>query len=273
MTDTGPLAGSDAAISLCEIVHRLGLDTVEGAFAYGAGSDLDKPGLAHRRRTRLEMLDDQGRPHVVFLKRYGPEPLLRRLVRRICAGQGSPAQTEFENIHLVRQAGVATMEEIAFGQQGGLLGARRSFIVVLAVPGEALERCFQSYYDRHGDDKATMAQFTLALADLVRKLHQAGCVHRDLYASHVFLDESAGKPSLWLIDLARVFRPRWRMFRWRVKDLAALYYSMPQAWVEGHGSSFLEEYLSPPERAGAAKWRRAIEKKVRRMRKRAARKR
>ena len=68
-------------------------------------------------------------------------------------------------------------------------------------------------------------------------------VHRDLYAAHVFLDDSSEEMVLNLIDMARVFKPRWRKFRWRVKDLAQLKYSMPAAWVKNHWDEFLCAYL------------------------------
>ena len=47
---------------------------------------------------------------------------------------------------------------------------------------------------------------------------------------------------LSLIDLARVFRPRWRQQRWQVKDVAQVKYSMPARWVEQWWHIFLGEY-------------------------------
>lgn len=38
-------------------------------------------------------------------------------------------------------------------------------------------------------------------------------------------------PAFRLIDLARVFKPRWLRQRWIVKDLAALHYSCPAGLV------------------------------------------
>jgi tRNA A-37 threonylcarbamoyl transferase component Bud32 len=57
-----------------------------------------------------------------------------------------------------------------------------------------------------------------AVADLARRLHACGLVHRDLYLNHLFV--AKGGDELTLIDLARVQRTRKR--RRRVKDLAAL---------------------------------------------------
>ena len=64
-----------------------------------------------------------------------------------------------------------------------------------------------------------------------------------MYTAHVFLDESAGEVTLRLLALARMFRPRLRRFRWRVKDLAQLKYSMPEPWVRQEWEAFLDAYF------------------------------
>jgi hypothetical protein len=99
-------------------------------------------------------------------------------------------------------------------------------------------------------------------------------VHRDLYASHIFADRRGGRTDLYLIDLARVFRPRWRLRRWRVKDLAQLKYSMPQTWTAACWDEFLGQYLrrlSIDADRRQACWQRAIDRKVARMKDRSSR--
>ena len=62
----------------------------------------------------------------------------------------------------------------------------------------------------------------------MRRLHESGFVHRDLYLSHIFFEQSReGCVQLALIDLQRVLTPNLRRQRWFVKDLAALDYSTP----------------------------------------------
>jgi tRNA A-37 threonylcarbamoyl transferase component Bud32 len=259
---------------LAEPLRREGLDTVEGAFAFQGGQDLSKPGLGGRRRTRFTLTDDTGREHALYLKRYEGEPLVRRLQRRWTHGRfATPAAVEVENIRAVRAAGVATMDAVAWGQQDRPLAAGRSYVVVTAVPGDALERRGREFLDRcrERDRFDLVEELTCRLAKIIRRLHAAGLVHRDLYASHVFLDEPNGRPELYLIDLARVFAPRWRYFRWRVKDLAQLRYSMPPAWAESHWAQFLREYLGGSVRPH--RWERAVERKAASIRRRAERQR
>ena len=258
---------------LTDALQREGLDSVEGAFAFGGGEDLNKPNLSHRRRTHFEITDQAGTSHSLYLKRYGRESLRQRLRRRWTYGpRSSPAAAEYRNIRAARAAGVPTMQAVCFGEQFGLLGAVRSFVVVTAVGGDALERCIGSFLDRHGTGPET-ACLTEKLAELVRTFHGAGYVHRDLYASHVFLDESDGRMHLCLIDLARMFKPRWRRFRWRVKDLAQLKYSMPNRWVENFWEHFFDLYSDGMDAGLCSRYQRAIDAKAAGMRRRQEKKR
>ena len=100
------------------------------------------------------------------------------------------------------------MRALAAGEERDSLGVRRGYVVVAAVPGEALERCFDDCLARWDEDQ--LAAFNQALADLAARLHSAGLAHRDLYTPHIFLDETPEGPRLYLIDLARVFKPCWR---------------------------------------------------------------
>jgi len=226
--------------ALLEAVRGERLDSVEGAFAYSGGEDLTKPGLGDRRRTRLTLGGPDGRTYELYLKRYS----------------GGLAVREFANISAARAAGIPTMQGVIWGRR-----ARRSYLIVTAVPGDAIERCGQDFLTRHAGDGAA-AELTARLAELVRRFHAAGFVHRDLYSSHVFLDESQGRTRLYLIDLARMFSPRWRRFRWRVKDLAQLKFSMPPRWVEDCWDDFLTAYLGREGAARAGRYDRAIGGKV-----------
>jgi tRNA A-37 threonylcarbamoyl transferase component Bud32 len=261
------MIAGDVPESVLAAVKLAGLDSVDGAFAYEGGDDLIKPGLGHRRRTRLELPDGQGGAHVLYLKRYGRQAVSEAMGRWWTQGSRlSVARVEFENIRRARQAGVATMREVICDEDRCPLGALRSYLIVTSVPGEALERCFEAYLAGH--DVAAVAGLTTKLACMVRSLHRAGYVHRDLYASHVFLDESAAAGDLYLIDLARMFRPRLRKLRWFVKDLAQLKYSMPAAWTACHWPALLEEYLGGPGDSQLRMWDDMIDRKVESMQRR-----
>jgi hypothetical protein len=223
------------------------LDTLDGAWAYGGGKDLVKAGLGQRRRTRLEVVDELGREHRLYMKRYGREKWSQRVRRALTYGvRRSPAGVEFDQILAVRQSGVATMHALLADEEIGLLSAKRSYLIVDEVPGEALERCFQAVCDR--GDAALLETITLRLAILATTFHRAGLVHRDFYASHIFLDETDAGPELYLID-------------------------MPPEWVEQYWPMFLEAYWSGMHSdRSMERWGRAIDRRTRAMQRRWRRK-
>ena len=242
---------------LREKIKRRGLYALEDVFAFESGEDLDKPGLGHRRRTKLR-LDADGKTYTLFLKRYDPERPGQR--RRLRSQAQSEAGAETHNIACVTAAGIATMQVVHWGEEivSGAVG--RSFLFVTAVGGEALERCAEAYLA--GGDASRGGELAHSLAELVGKLHAVGLVHRDLYASHIFLDSADPAATLHLIDLARVFAPRWRKLRWRVKDVAQLKYSMPADWAAAHWCEFMGGYVAAVGERYRRRFERAVDRKV-----------
>ena len=260
-----------APADLRPLLERLGLTSVEGAFAFEAGQDLSKPDLGHRRRTRV-VLDDAPRgPVAVYLKRYEREPLPAAIRRVWTYGLAEgPAGVEARNIQQARQAGLTGMEALVWGQDGPPWRPMRGFLVISGVRGQSLERSGAELAGRL-DEPSVRQMLTVKLGGLVAGLHRLGCVHRDLYACHIFADPADPDRPPSLIDLARVFRPRWRLFRWQVKDLAQLKYSMPRAWVEACWDDFLRAYLQRRGGGDAGRYNRAVARKVAAMARRAGR--
>jgi heptose I phosphotransferase len=63
------------------------------------------------------------------------------------------------------------------------------------------------------------------IAELTRRFHARGFIHKDYYLCHVLVAPGEPEPGLFLIDLQRVVQPCCLRRRWLVKDLAALAYS------------------------------------------------
>ena len=71
-------------------------------------------------------------------------------------------------------------------------------------------------------------QLITEVARIARTLHESGMNHRDFYICHFLLDRQKtqqDKPLLYLIDLHRAQMRRHTPIRWRIKDLAGLYFS------------------------------------------------
>jgi hypothetical protein len=91
---------------------------------------------------------------------------------------------------------------------------------------ESLERKLPDFfYQEHsGENLKRQRAFIEGLADFVKRFHEAGFRHCDLYFSHIFCGDDG---DLYLIDLQRVFRPWLLKKRFRIKDISQLYYSAP----------------------------------------------
>ncbi|HSV26473.1 MAG TPA: lipopolysaccharide kinase InaA family protein, partial [Sedimentisphaerales bacterium] len=92
--------------------------------------------------------------------------------------------------------------------------------------GEALERrlpgCFS---DGSKSGLREKRAFLRRLGQWAARFHATGWRHRDFYLAHIFLTDSG---QLYLIDLQRAFTPEYFAERYRRKDAAQLYYSMPR---------------------------------------------
>ena len=233
-----------------EVLETNGLDAFGALMDSSLGQALDKPGLEPwRRRRRISLRDCGGAERIYYLKCYEDPPPARRW-RRLLGGverASGLAACEMAQIDALGEAGVPTMRWAAWGQELDGQRERRSFVLTEAVPGDALERWLPEVFARMSPAKQRVLKPSIlrSVAELVRRFHGAGLVHRDLYASHVFIDlPGADRIDLHLIDVQRVFKPRRLKTRWRVKDLAQLNYSTP-AWFAGRTDRlrFLRFYL------------------------------
>jgi len=209
---------------------RLGLTSVEAVFSFEAAKDLAKSNLAaFRSRVRFE-IDAPGpsQPTTVFLKRYNFPPAAHQLRNWLAArARKSCGALEYAVTSELSATGIGTPKPICYGEQWGLLFEKRSFIITQKIAdAEALERRLPPCFSERAtsENLKLRRSFIAHLASFVRKFHQTGYRHRDLYLSHIFYSD---KGSFFLIDLARAFKPHLLARRFQIKDLAQLYYSAP----------------------------------------------
>jgi len=241
------------------------LDSLEALFQVTGAELLSKPGLGQwRQRLRIQITLD-GTPTPCYLKRFlNPPRPARREVRRArtdrpvptglvpagCDRPRSHAGLEWQWAECLSRDGIFCIEPIAFGEELRRNRERRSAILTLGLPGDALERWMLMWKARDAgltdegtrgprvggtpaaDGKLSVIRRVLVdVAAVVSRLHGCGYVHRDLYLSHIFFDPSSLTVPIRLIDLQRVIRPRFFLRRWIVKDLAALNFSTPSELV------------------------------------------
>ena len=203
-----------------------GLTCLDALFSVRGVRTFHKPGLPRwRERIRLELPDSDGRLRAFYLKRYTSPPVGGQL-QRILAGRPmhGTAWVEWDRMCTLAAHGVRVPQPVAFGEDRLGPWERRSAVVMAELPGESLERWVIR------NPRRVPREWRDTLARFVARFHGNGFVHRDLYLSHVFIENTGGDaPAFGLIDLQRVFQPRWCLTRWIIKDLAALNFSTPRS--------------------------------------------
>jgi len=207
-----------------QVLLTLGLIGMDAVFSFTGGQPLQKAGLSsYRSRLRIERSDGPA----LYLKRYVDVPPVVQIKnwltcgkrRAACDMDRLPGQ-DLAAIH------IQTPKIIAYGIQWNGLFEKRSFLLTEEIPGASLEKhlpdCLSQVDPLEPVDRRR--EFIAKAADWIGVFHRAGFCHRDLYLCHIFLTE---QKDLVLIDLHRTFKPRLFKTRYRIKDLAQLYFSSP----------------------------------------------
>jgi heptose I phosphotransferase len=222
------LADSNYAAAL----KKLGLTSIDAVFDFNIGQDLDKADLAaFRKRRQFEITQPQSQsPVTVFLKRYDRPPFMLQLMNWFWnRGRKSIALADATVAQKLHLALINTPKTVACGEQWEWLFERRSFIMTAKIPNaQSLEARLPDCFNQPVTSKGCKARkkFIAQTAAFIRKFHNTGYRHRDLYLCHIFLDDNG---ELHLIDLARVFKPVLLAERFRIKDITQVYYSAPAA--------------------------------------------
>ena len=165
-----------------------------------------------------------GDPLTVFCKQYRfARPSWRFWARP------SKARREYQNYEVFARLGVPCAERVACSESRDWLGRlRHAFILTRAVPNVGTLLAFvQKRHPNRDSAEARNVRDALAgqLAEMTRRIHQAGFFHNDLYWRNILVEWAPGQePTLWWIDCPRGRFGRWpgSGYRRQIKDLAAL---------------------------------------------------
>lgn len=211
-------------------LSRVDLTSIDAVFSFNAAENLTKRNLA-RFRSRLQFdIESPELPQsaTVFLKRYDSPPILDQLRNWLSArSRKSCARIEFTAANELTVADIGTPKVISYGEQWSILFEKRSFLITEKIPNaESIERKLPECFNGPASKKNLRLRrdFIARLSSFIKRFHETTYRHRDLYFSHIFYDD-AGR--FFLIDLARAFKPIILEQRFRVKDLAQIFYSAP----------------------------------------------
>ena len=176
-----------------------------------------------------------------------------RLFRKFRRGPGGAE--EWRQLHELAVEGFRAPVPVCLATGGGA-----SVLVLEEVPGRPMDVLLaEAVAAGHRIQARDYA--VRVVAPMVARFHSLPKCHRDLYWNHLFARDLTGTEEPHLIDVERVFGPRWRLRRWRIKDLAGLASSLPQGFTRTDRLRFLRAYLG--ERSGEWKaWWRPVARKA-----------
>lgn len=228
--------------------------------------------LEGRRTLRFE-LDHRG----YFLKSHkgvGWKEIFKNLLQLRAPILG--ATHEKLAIAALQQAGIGTMTMSAFGCRGNNPAHQESFIITEAIePSISLEDLAIQWRESPPSVEEKR-KLLMEVCEMTRRMHKAGVNHRDFYICHFLLPLQGEDRSLKLIDLHRALIHADLPFRWRLKDLASLYYSAFDVPLTKRDKlRFIKHYSGLPLREALNQdqmlWRK-VEKKAKKLYKKALRK-
>jgi heptose I phosphotransferase len=138
------------------------------------------------------------------------------------------AGREYRAVRLLETIGVDTLAVAAYASQGSNPATLHSMLLTDDLVGTISLEDYCADWRTNPPPFAVRMRLTLALADIARRMHGAGINHRDFYLCHFHLDEQSLQRATLrchVIDLHRARIRREIPRRWRVKDLAGLYFS------------------------------------------------
>lgn len=209
-----------------EILAANGLDTFHGVMQCRLGTTVRD--VAARKTTRLELVGPKG-TKTFYLKRHGRPGWRDRVMPWVNLSRPVlGAKNEWDAILRFHAVGLPTMIPVAFGEADG-----ESFQITLGVeakrnllefveeliagnePGKAVD--FRGWH--------SLRSFVDRVAEVARRMHEAGLHHQDFYLNHLLITDEGSTPEFCVIDLGRVRHRRKLALRWIIKDLSQLNYS------------------------------------------------
>ena len=190
-------------------MEALGLARARDLLAGGFGETVRE--TPHRRTECIRTAEGLE----FYLKLYDPGA---GRIGKVSRGE-APALVEWQNAHKLHAEGVSIPVFLcaAWGEDGD---RGRSGILIQGVESALpLDRLLAD----EGLSEERRAWMDESLLPMVLDLHARGYQHRDLYACHVLVRDLEAPV---LIDLARIRHQRRISRRRRVKDLAALHFSL-----------------------------------------------
>ncbi|PIQ43771.1 MAG: lipopolysaccharide core heptose(I) kinase RfaP [Gammaproteobacteria bacterium CG11_big_fil_rev_8_21_14_0_20_46_22] len=159
------------------------------------------------------------------------------------------AKNEWQAIARLTEHGIRCTRLLAYGERG-LNPAKHDSFIVMETFKEA--HSLEDIIKKQSLTETQKNALIIKLAQISRTMHGLGIYHRDYYLCHLMVNEQAlahNQADLLLYDLHRAGISKHLSSRWRIKDLASLYFS---AYDYGYTPTredialFCEHYFEQP---------------------------
>jgi len=139
------------------------------------------------------------------------------------------AKTEYKAINYLHNLSIDTMDIVGFSQKGVNPAALKSFLITKELDNTTSLEDYCASWPKQVPSFREKQVLLKKVADIVKKMHENGMNHRDLYICHFLMrktnEEAKDDSRLFLIDLHKAQIREKVPERWLIKDLAALYFS------------------------------------------------
>jgi len=214
-----------------ELLDSIGLNRFESIWSYDGGQTIKK--IKARSVSRISIPDGDG-TRTFYLKRHNREFIgLRQLIARLFPQTAlSQGKGEFANICEFRAQKLATAAPVAAGEKPVRFLWAESFLITEDFsPYISLEQLMKDRPEFFmGPEGKNRKKILLnRIARYAQQMHHSGFNHRDFNATHILLlyENGSNDPKIALFDLQRVEKRKYLRFRWMIKSLARLNYTLP----------------------------------------------
>ena len=215
-----------------EVLDNMHFDSFESVWNCQAGKTIKR--IKARSVIRFE-IQITGRKRVFYLKHHNTkfvslQRILALFTTKLISSEG---KKEFENICDFRKNGLGTVTPVIFGERLVKFFWIQSFLITEDFsPFISLEYMLRDNPEFFTGEKGSDRKRNLInkIGMFARKMHKKGFNHRDFNATHILLHykDKSDAPDIALFDLQRVDRSSALQFRWIIKSLAELNYTLPE---------------------------------------------
>lgn len=213
-----------------DLIKYLGFNCFESIWLYRSGEAIKN--IKARSVICIRILI-HGKEKYFYLKRHNTEYIgLRRLFMQLFPKWVlSQGRKEFENICDFRKCDLPTVVPLAAGERFVRFFWAESFLITEDfAPFVSLEYLLRDHPEFLMGPEGEFRKRTLLkeIALFARRMHQSGFNHRDFNATHILLHygNQSNVPQIALFDLQRVDKGKFLRFRWIIKTLAEVIYSL-----------------------------------------------